>query len=1190
MEGGRTRVQLCGRLEALIEGTRIEQRLRGRQGRLLFAFLVLHRDRPVRRDELAEAIGAADDARLAPPLSRLRSALGPGRIEGRTELALVLPADAWVDWEAASADLAAARAALAAGATADARDAAGRARAIAEQGLLPGLEAPWIDDKRAELGELRLEALEVQAAAAVRLGGGDLALAERAARAAVEAAPFRESARLVLMEALRAQGNAAEALRAFEDARVLLREELGASPGPRLAALHQELLALDRAPAQAAPAAPAPPPVAADGLVGRDRERAQLSSLLRDTLAGDGRVAIVEGPAGIGKSRLLAAVRAEAEAAGALVAAARASQLERDFPFGVVRQLFEGRLADPAERTRLLAGAAAPAAAVFSVESGSDAPGDGSFAALHGLYWLALNLAAARPLLLAVDDLHWVDAPSLRFLAYLSRRLEGQPVLLLGTLRSGEAAVDAALLAELLQDGAVGRVRPAPLDEPTVGALVRARLGAEPDPAFRRACHTTTGGNPLLLRQLLSALEADRIRPDAAHADTVRAIGSRAVASTVHLRLERLSADAATVAKAIAVLGEDAALPAVAALAGLPEPRVAAATADLARAEILQAGGGRTFAFVHPLVLDAAASLLGPGERELAHARAAVILRDAAGTRERIATHLLVAPGRGEPWVVELLRACAAGALRTGGAESAAAYLRRALAEPPPPAEVTGLSLELGMAEALTNAPAAIGHLQAAYAGTQDPLTRALIARILGRAMMFSGDAPGALRLARSTAAALPDALEDERRALEAFALICVYFEGGAVEEIARAREHRHLELGAGAGARMLAAVASLQWAYSDGSAAEAGALAHAALADGTLVREDNGLLSIAATCVLEMAGHPAVMDFWDAAMLEGHARGSLFSISSVHLWRGFTLMRRGDLVDAIESLEQALDEFELYGYGADAKLYAGGFLALSQLAASGPAAARRTLERTGPPLTYSNGSRFWRTGRLTLLVQEGRAEEARRLARELRARHGWIDNPSDSPWRSLEALALERLGRRDEALAAAEEELAAARRWGAPGTVGPALRVLGTVRRDPETLEEAVELLAASPRRLELAVALAAHGEALAATGAGAAGRERLSRAHTLATICSATAVAADIAARLRAAGGAPEPVVAAGLEALTLTEHRAAALAAEGADERDVAQALFLTPHAAQVRLASAQAKLGVHSRDELAEALAG
>ena len=274
--------------------------------------------------------------------------------------------------------------------------------------------------------------------------------------------------------------------------------------------------------------------------------------------------------------------------------------------------------------------------------------------------------------------------------------------------------------------------------------------------------------------------------------------------------------------------------------------------------------------------------------------------------------------------MVELLRACAAGALRTGGAESAAAYLRRALAEPPPPAEVTGLSLELGMAEALTNAPAAIeppaGRLRR-HAGPADPRAD----------RPHPGPGDDVLRRRAGRAARWParrrppcrDALEDERRALEAFALICVYFEGGAVEEIARAREHRHLELGAGAGARMLAAVAALQWAYSDGSAAEARRARPRRAGRRPLVREDNGLLSIAATLRARDGRPPGGDGLLGRRHAEGHARGSLFSISSVHLWRGFTLMRRGDLVDAIESLEQALDEFELYGYGADAKLYA---------------------------------------------------------------------------------------------------------------------------------------------------------------------------------------------------------------------------------------------------------------------------
>ena len=164
-----TRIELCGQLAVEIEGTRIEGSLRGRQGRLLLAYLVLNRHRPVRRDELVEALwsdaGAPEGGDgLAPPLSRLRRALGDGRLVGRSELSLVLP-DAWVDWEAARAGVAAARAALASGDAAGAFAATAEPLEIAERGLLPGLEAAWIDVRRAELGDLRLEALEVRAAA-----------------------------------------------------------------------------------------------------------------------------------------------------------------------------------------------------------------------------------------------------------------------------------------------------------------------------------------------------------------------------------------------------------------------------------------------------------------------------------------------------------------------------------------------------------------------------------------------------------------------------------------------------------------------------------------------------------------------------------------------------------------------------------------------------------------------------------------------------------------------------------------------------------------------------------------------------------------------------------------------------------------------------------------------------------------
>ncbi|MBI5106124.1 MAG: ATP-binding protein, partial [Solirubrobacterales bacterium] len=244
-------------------------------------------------------------------------------------------------------------------------------------------------------------------------------------------------------------------------------------------------------------------------LVERDRELQSLGTLVARAAAGEGRLALIEGPAGIGKSRLLAEARRQAADAGMLVLAARAGELEREFPFGAVRQLLEGELADEARRARLLSGAAAGAAAVFgdvAQQPAGPEPEDASFAALHGLFWLVLNLAAERPVLLAVDDLHWCDRPSLRFIAYLARRLEDVPVLLAASWRTTDPGTDPVLLSELAQDPDVAAVRPGPLTEAAVAEVVRAALGPAAEAAFCAACHGATGGNPLLLRQLLRAL------------------------------------------------------------------------------------------------------------------------------------------------------------------------------------------------------------------------------------------------------------------------------------------------------------------------------------------------------------------------------------------------------------------------------------------------------------------------------------------------------------------------------------------------------------------------------------------------------------------------------------------------------------------------------------------------------------
>ena len=231
-----TRIELCGALTVEVDGRRVEEDLPGRQGRLLFAYLALNRERPVRRDELVDAVWddhppGAPDAGLAALLTRVRRALGPDAVEGRSHLQLALPG-VWLDVDAARAAAAEAEAALAAG---DARRAAEQARAalaLFERPLLPDLAGRWVDEQRTALDGLRSDALETLARAALRLGPAELPAADRAARALIQREPYRESGYGVLMEVLAARGNVAEALRVFDRLRVLLRDELGATPAP----------------------------------------------------------------------------------------------------------------------------------------------------------------------------------------------------------------------------------------------------------------------------------------------------------------------------------------------------------------------------------------------------------------------------------------------------------------------------------------------------------------------------------------------------------------------------------------------------------------------------------------------------------------------------------------------------------------------------------------------------------------------------------------------------------------------------------------------------------------------------------------------------------------------------------------------------------------------------------------------
>ena len=243
----KARIQLCGRFVADIDGSRIEDTLPGRRGRVLFAYLVLNRGRPLPREKLLMA-GWGEDApaeagnALSVLLSKLRHGLGAEHLRGRAEIELLLPSAIFVDVEAALEGAHRAESCIAEGRWAQAWGPAGIAYHVATRPFLTGLEASWIDEWRRRLEEVRLRGLECFAAAGLGLGGPALAQAEERARMLTELAPYRETGHRLLMEALARRGNVAEALRAYERLRVLLREELGIAPSPAVQVVHRRLL------------------------------------------------------------------------------------------------------------------------------------------------------------------------------------------------------------------------------------------------------------------------------------------------------------------------------------------------------------------------------------------------------------------------------------------------------------------------------------------------------------------------------------------------------------------------------------------------------------------------------------------------------------------------------------------------------------------------------------------------------------------------------------------------------------------------------------------------------------------------------------------------------------------------------------------------------------------------------------
>ena len=763
--------RILGPLEVLADGRPLG--LGRRKQRAVLAILLVHANRVVGLDGLVEELWGEEPppqaiGSLQAYVSHLRRLLEPGR-QARTPARVLLSQPPGYRLVVPEEDLDASRFQALAAEGHRLLEAGEQERAAAALAAGLGLwrgpvladfpDAPFAQAERARLEDLRLVALEDRVTADLALGGHATVVAELEQLIAVH--PFREGLHGLRMLALYRSGRQAEALQAYQEACRTLREELGIDPSPWLRRLEGQILQqspeLDWTPTTAVPAGrsepaaapdtPSPPTAAMGDLVGRERQLAILEAALAEVGAGGGRVVLLAGEPGIGKTRLAEEVTRRAADGGVAVAWGRCSEEQGAPPFWPWVQLLRGLLAGMApQRLQAVLGssgselsqllpeltkvvAAPPAAPVLDVEAVR-------FRLCQAVTGLVGRLAAGRPLLLVVDDLHWADAASLRLLSTLAGALRDRRLLVVGTYRDADADEGGALadtLAALARQARVDRMVLGGLGPAEVARMMTAELGAEPDDRLVRLVHHRTDGNPFFVVELLRLLGSEgRLGRSPAEIEAAVALEVPAgVRDVLRRRLARLPAQTNAVLLVAAVVGREFDLDTVVAVTGLDDDRAleAAEAALLSGLVVEDAETVGRFRFAHALVWEIVYNDVSRARRARLHARVAQALQrrqavDAADGALALAHHWwLATPVVGADAVLPHLLAAADQALSRLAHEEAEQQLRRALElleSRPPSAERT--RSELGVQLRL-------GGLSAQLHGIGSPTTWATVAR-----------------------------------------------------------------------------------------------------------------------------------------------------------------------------------------------------------------------------------------------------------------------------------------------------------------------------------------------------------------------------------------------------------------------------------------------------------------------------
>ncbi|USX55478.1 LuxR family transcriptional regulator [Lentzea sp. HUAS12] len=922
--------------------------------------------------------------------------------------------------------------------------------------------------------------------------------------------------------------------------------------------------------------------------VHRGKELGRLLSALTAAETNRPAVVLLEGTTGVGKTTLLGEVADAARARGFQVAGAVTSTLDSFMSFSVVRQLFENLTAGPgAGALESIIGVRGRPGADHLTAAGFDELA--THQTYDDLYRLVSGLADRGPVCFVVDDLQWADVSSLQWLNYLMRRATKLPLAVLLSCTTGVYPADPLQVAEVQIYAA--RVRIGGLTAEEVSQFAEPVLGSRPEPETVKALHTATGGNPLLLRSLLSTTGEFSVQ------EIPSSHGVEELGESVLARLHGESEHLVRLARTIAVV-EPPDLGLAAEVAGMTVPEATDGADRLTRMGLLT-GAGKP-AFTHSVFTDAITGSITRAARDALHARAATSLHASGARAALVARHVQCTSAKLGRWAADALHRAADGLLHDGDATTAASFLTRALQEDVPTELRTKLLVKLGHAESFFDPYQAATHLKQALEDVEEPELLLDVTSLLSRTLYLDGryeDARGALSesIARMCASA-PEFSAQLRLALRVTLPTEQSGEHDAAPDRVAVDWRRRDARGRG-----LAALVAEDLSNRGEDLTTSREAALAALSMGAVsIMQDPQRMMAAITSLIRTDELELALRYSSEAILEAHRQKLDLVFVLGHTLRSRVHFHRGALSQSVVDARLALAKAQRMNLHQrhPGRIWPMDALLSALLHLGDVEAARELVEPIGLtrplPNSWHHTSLLQGRGQLRMRLGDDAGALMDQLECGRRLKSWGAPGPAVLPWRSYAAVAHLHLGQSLEAVQLALEELELAKKWTSAPSLARAMLTVGLATGGAAALPwlmEAEHVLRNTQALLLRATILVELGTTRWHHGQQKLAREELAQAKMAAERCGSLPLLTKLAElppeAVRRSDAVPAAPTSAG-SPLTPQEHRVASLVAAGSSNDEVARKLSVSRRAVEFHLTHVYRKLGIKRRTQLAAML--